>query len=60
MLFRSNDGFTKLSDLYAKARKTYQKGYDTHELIASLDFEKIIKKRKGTLDILEEALNVTR
>lgn len=57
---KGNDGFTKLSDLYAKARKTYQKGYDTHELIASLDFEKIIKKRKGTLDILEEALNVTR
>lgn len=57
---KGNDGFSKLSDLYAKARKTYQKGYESRELIASLDFEKIINRRKGALSILEEALNVTR
>lgn len=56
---KGSDGFSKLSDLYAKARKTYQKGYDTRELIASLDFEKIVNKRKEILSILEKVLNVT-
>lgn len=56
---KGNDGFTKLSDLYAKAQRTYQKGYATRELIATLDMSKIIGKRKDALSRLEETLGVT-
>lgn len=51
------DGFAKMSELYAKARRTYQKGYASRELIAALDMDKIIRKRKDALRPLEEALD---
>lgn len=56
---KGNDGFSKLSDLYAKARRTYQKGYATRELISTLDMDKIIQKRKNVLQQLEAALHVS-
>ena len=54
------DGFSKLSDLYAKARRTYQKGYATRELIGALDFGRIVKARKEALAPLEATLGVTK
>ncbi len=57
-VLKGNDGFSKLSDLYAKARKTYQKGYATQELISTLDMDKIISKRKDVLQQLEDVLGV--
>ena len=59
-ILKGNDGFAKLSDLYSKAQRTYQKGYATKELIAALDMTKIISKRKDALSRLEETLGVTR
>ncbi len=56
---KGNDGFSKLSDLYAKARRTYQKGYATRELISTLDMDKIIQKRRNALLRLEVALHVS-
>lgn len=56
---KGNDGFSKLSDLYAKARRTYQKGYATRELISTLDMDKIIQKRRNALQRLEVALHVS-
>lgn len=57
---KGNDGFSKLSDLYAKARRTYQKGYATRELIGALDFGRIVKARKEALAPLEATLGVTK
>lgn len=57
---KGNNGFSRLSDLYAKARKTYQKGYATRELIGALDLGKIIQKRKEALNPLETTLCVKR
>lgn len=55
---RGSNGFLKLSDLYAAARRTYQKGYATRELIAALDMDKIIQKRKDALQQLETVLGI--
>jgi hypothetical protein len=48
----------ELSDLYSKARRTYSKGYATHEMIKNLDLSKIRVKRQSVLNELEEALDV--
>lgn len=53
-------GFDKLSGLYAKARRTYQKGYATRDLIRALDMGKIAKKRSDVLTALEKALRTDR
>ena len=55
---KGSNGFLKLSDLYAVARRTYQKGYATRELISALDMDKIIRKRKDALQELEAALGI--
>lgn len=55
---KGSNGFLKLSDLYIAARRTYQKGYATRELITTLDMGKIIRKRKDVLQELEAALGV--
>lgn len=52
------NGYQKLQDLYNKARKTYKKGYETKELINSLDKSAIRNKRIDVLASLEEALGV--
>lgn len=55
---KGSDGFSKLADLYVKAHRTYQKGYATKELIATLDMGKIVEKRKDALVQLEDVLGV--
>lgn len=52
------NGYQKLLDLYNKARKTYKKGYETKELIDTLDMCTIRNKRINVLAPLEEALGV--
>lgn len=52
------DGNAKLCDLYAKARRTYSKGYATHEMIKALDFTKIRLLRLSHLKALEDVLGV--
>jgi predicted polyphosphate/ATP-dependent NAD kinase len=52
------NGYQKLLDLYNKARKTYKKGYETKELINTLDMSVIRNKRQDVLAPLEEALGV--
>lgn len=52
------DGNAKLCDLYAKARRTYSKGYATREMIKTLNFSKIRSKRLAALCELEEMLGV--
>ena len=54
-----NDGNAKLNDLYSKARRIYQKGYQAKELVASLDMSVIRKKNADALADLEKALNVS-
>ena len=56
---RGNDGNAKLNDLYGKVRKAYLKGYQTKELVASLDMSVIRKKNADALTDLEKALNVS-
>ena len=56
---KGNDGNAKLNDLYSKARRTYQKGYQVKELVASLDMSVIRKKNADALADLEKALNVS-
>lgn len=53
------DGNAKLCDLYAKARRTYSKGYATREMIKTLNLSKIRSKRLAVLKELEEALGVS-
>ena len=55
---KGNDGNAKLNDLYSKARRIYQKGYQVKELVASLDMSVIRKKNADALADLEKALNV--
>ena len=56
---KGNDGNAKLNDLYGKVRKAYLKGYQTKELVASLDMSVIRKKNADALTDLEKALNVS-
>lgn len=53
------NGNAKLMDIYGKAHRVYQKGYQTKELIESLDMSVIRKKNSAVLKDLENALNVT-
>lgn len=46
---KGNDGNAKLNDLYSKARRIYQKGYQVKELVASLDMSVIRKKNADVL-----------
>jgi len=57
-VLKGTDGNAKLSDLYSKARRTYSKGYATHEMIKNLDLSKIRVKHQSVLNELEEALGV--
>ena len=55
---KGTDGNAKLCDLYSKARRTYSKGYSSHEMIKDLDFVKIRSKRLAVLKEFEEALGL--
>ena len=56
---KGNDGNAKLNALYGKVRRAYLKGYQTKELIASLDMAVVREKNKDALKDLEAALNYT-
>lgn len=56
---KGNNGSEKLNDLFGRAKKVYQKGYQIKELVATLDMSVIRSKNKDILASLEEALNVT-
>ena len=56
---KGSNGNAKLNDLFGKAKKTYQKGYQAKELVAALDLSVIRSKNTIILSPLEEALNVT-
>lgn len=55
---KGTDGNAKLSDLYSKAKRDYQKGYNTQELIRSLDMSVIRMKRCIVLKALEDAIGL--
>ena len=57
-VLKGNNGYQKITDLYAKAHKTYKKGFETKELINSLNIQGIRSKRSDVLVPLEEALGV--
>ena len=48
-----------MNNLYARAKKVYQKGCQTKDLVAALDMRIIRDKNKDVLTPLEKALNVT-
>ena len=52
------DGCAKLNDLYAKAGRVYQKGYQAKGLVEALDMGVIRDKRKESLKELEAVLGV--
>ena len=52
------DGCAKLNDLYAKAQRVYQKGYQVKGLVGALDMAVIREKNKAVLKPLEVALGV--
>ena len=54
-----NSGNEKLNDLFGKAKKVYQKGYQTKGLVAALNMGVIRDKNLDVLEPLEKALNVT-
>ena len=54
---RGNNGNEKMNDLFGKARKVYQKGYQTKDLVAALDMGLIRSKNMGALEPLEKTLN---
>lgn len=56
---KGNNGNGKLNDLFGRANKVYQKGYQTKDLVASLDMGVLRNKNKDFLEPLERALNVT-
>ena len=56
---KGNNGNEKLNDLFGKAKKVYQKGYQTKGLVAALDMGVIRDKNLDVLELLEKALNVT-
>jgi len=55
---KGTDGNAKLSDLYSKAKRDYQKGYATQELIRSLDMGVIRSKRSAILKSLEHSIGL--
>ena len=56
---KGNSGNETLNDLFGKAKKVYQKGYQTKGLVASLNMGVIRDMNKDVLEPLEKALNVT-
>ena len=54
-----NTGNEKLNDLFGKAKKVYQKSYQTKDLMTALNMGVIRTKNMDVLEPLEEALNVT-
>ena len=56
---KGNTGNEKLNDLFGKAKKVYQKGYQTKDLMTALDMGVIRTKNMDVLEPLEKALNVT-
>ena len=55
---KGNSGSEKLNDLFGKAKKVYQKGYQTKDLVAALNMDVIRNKNQDVLEPLEKALNV--
>ena len=55
---KGNSGNEKLNDLFGKAKKVYQKGYQTKGLVAALNMDVIRDMNKDVLEPLEKALNV--
>ena len=56
---KGNTGNEKLNDLFGKAKKVYQKGYQTKDFMIALNMGVIRTKNMDVLEPLEEALNVT-
>jgi len=56
---KGDNGNAKLNALYSKVKKSYLKGFQTKELISSLDMGIIRSKNEEVLKQLEDALNVT-
>lgn len=56
---KGDNGIEKLNDLFGKANKVYQKGYQIKDVVATLDMGVIRKKNKDILKPLEKVLNVT-
>lgn len=56
---KGSNGNEKMNDLFGKAKKVYQKGYQTKELVSALDMAVIRNKNNGALGPLEQALNIT-
>ena len=52
------NGNDKLSELYSRARRDYQKGYKTQELVRSIDMSVIRSKRSSVLKCLEDAIGL--
>lgn len=55
---KGNSGNEKLNDLFVRAKKIYQKGRQTQNLVAAPDMGVIRNKNKNVLEDLEKALNV--
>ena len=55
---KGNSGNKKLNDLFGKAKKVYQKGYQTKDIVSALNMGFIRDKNKDVLEPLEKALNV--
>ena len=56
---KGNNGNEKLNDLFGRANKVYQKGYQAKNLVTALDMGILRKKNENVLRLLEKALNVT-
>ena len=54
---KGNNGNEKLNDLFGKAKKVYQKGYHTKDLVATLNMGVIRNKNMDVLEPLEKALD---
>ena len=52
------NGYQKMLDLYSKAHRTYKKGYETKELINTLNMSVVCNKRREVLAPLEVALGL--
>lgn len=55
---KGSNGNAKLSDLFSRAKRVYQKGCQTGQLVSSLNLEVIRRKYAKELSELEHALNV--
>lgn len=58
-LLKGADGNAKLTNLYSKVNKVYQKGYQAKALITALDMALIREKNRTVLANLENVLGVT-